>query len=513
MSMSALVRALGAAAGGVSKGMDEAEAAAERKRKREQDAEDRAFTMSERARKTAENERADKLRVDMGVASAPVNVEQVQPAGPVMDGAEGAAGQAIPMVSRVLGKSFETPDAAAAAATAASDPMAVAERQAQVAASAGDPHAAQQLRTGAMQEKAAKLQLSGAERTELDAQFNADLQSKVNSWETLDKFISDSAGDGQGGAAKYTSVPSPDGKTRVLNRIGPDGAMVPTGQAFPNTADGLQLAMGELSKLSPEKKLMHLHQKEQARRAAEAQAATAGHQANTLAEQIRHNKAVEAAYGVRARAGGGAGGDVTAGTQQPAGINMAEVDKFINPFFTTGGADAGSTAFNPEGALAVRGLAPRMPAALNGDSQGAANQAMALYMAELKKAGGDHNKAMAAINKKADDIAARAAPQVAKADSPGAKPAKPAAAPAAPETPVERAKQAPVVDFSAGGSAVQKRMAKAVAEIPALEQSVMAAQQKVQDAASRGPMAVAAARNDLSNAKTALAEMLARAGR
>lgn len=325
MSMSALVRALGAAAGGVSKGMDEAEAAAERKRKREQDAEDRTYLMSERARTTAERDRADKLRVDMGAASAPVNVEQVQPAGPVMDGAEGTAGQAIPMVSRVQGKSFETPDAAAAAATAANDPQAVAARQAQVAAAAGDPHAAQQLRTGAMQEKAAKLQLSGAERVELDAQFNADLQSKVNSWETLDKFISDSAGDGQGGAVKYTSVPSPDGKTRVLNRIGPDGAMVPTGQAFPNTADGLQLAMGELAKLPPEKKLMHLHQKEQTRIAAEKQRTDAVYQDGMLknaADKTAASIEIAAAKldAAQARAGAAAAAKAAAG-----GMTMADL--------------------------------------------------------------------------------------------------------------------------------------------------------------------------------------------
>ena len=119
MSMSRLVAALGAAAGGVSKGMDEAEAAADRKRKRQQEEEDRAFTMSERAR-------ALKLREDMGAASAPVPVEQVEQPGPVMPGAEGAAGQPIPAVTMAQRRSFASPEEANAAVNS---PQAVADRQ------------------------------------------------------------------------------------------------------------------------------------------------------------------------------------------------------------------------------------------------------------------------------------------------------------------------------------------------------------------------------------------------
>jgi hypothetical protein len=282
MSMSALIRALGAAAGGVSKGMDDAEAAADRKRLRDQAEQDRAYTMSERARTTAERDRADTLRTDLTTAAAPVAVEQYQPAGPVMDGAAGPAGQAIPAVSRVQGRAFETPEAATVAAATANSPEAVAARQAGVVSRAGDPAAAQRLRTGSMQEQVAKLTLSGAERTELDARFNADLQSKVTSWDSLDKFISDSAGDGKGGATKYASIPTADGTKRTLNRIGADGTMTPTGQEFPNSAAGLEMAMAELSKLPAKDKLAHIHQKEQDRRQAARDASTAEYQSGML---------------------------------------------------------------------------------------------------------------------------------------------------------------------------------------------------------------------------------------
>lgn len=311
MSMSALVRALGAAAGGVSKGMDEAEAAADRKRKRQREDEDHAYTMSQRARQTAENERTDKLRTDMGAASMPTTVEAAPVAMPIGSRDEPRAPEDVGI--RTAGQTFTDPAAAAQAAADYNTPQATAARQAQVAAAAGDPAQAQQLRTGAMQEQAAKLQLSAGERAEVEARFNADLQAKVSSWETLGKFMSDSAGDGKGGAIKYAMAPSPDGKMMALHRVGEDGALTPTGQAFPNTSDGLALAKGELSKLSPDKMLAHLHQKAVEARQAAQQQSTEAYQTGMLGVAQANQKATEKYHSgmlsvAQSKAAAGAGG-------------------------------------------------------------------------------------------------------------------------------------------------------------------------------------------------------------
>ena len=145
----------------------------------------------------------------------------------------------------------------------------------------------------------------------------------------------------------------------------------------------------------------------------------------TQAEQVRHNKAMERLTGMRA-AGGGGGGTAPA----PIGLNMADADKFINGLFTTKDEMTGRTVFNPTGAQAVRSLMLRMPAAQQGDTQGAVNQALAIYEQALKVAGGDHAKAMQAID------AASRPPPAAPVEAPAAPaPAAPAARPPAQATP------------------------------------------------------------------------------
>ncbi len=69
MSMSALVRALGAAAGGVSDGLKAADEKKRRDQRDQWEAEDRAFNMAERAR-------ALKIRDETAAAAAPVAVQQ-----------------------------------------------------------------------------------------------------------------------------------------------------------------------------------------------------------------------------------------------------------------------------------------------------------------------------------------------------------------------------------------------------------------------------------------------------
>jgi hypothetical protein len=318
MSMSAMIQAMGAVAGGVSSGMDAAEAAAERKRKRDADAEDRAFTMSERTR-------AVNMRQDMGNAAAevvPVEVKQDRPE--TMDNRDvGQPGEApLPTAGYdVGGKRFTDRTQATAAATEQNTPQAVTARMADVQMRNGEPLKAQQLRTGAMTEQATKYQLNDAERLDITAKFNTDLQASVKDWDSLDKFVSDSAGDGQGGKIKIKSVVSADGKTRVVNVIAPDGTLTPTGKVIPNTPDGLALAKAELARMPVQQQLAHLHQKDVLARQVASDANTATYQQGMLkATQDRTAAGIEIAQ-VRAEASA----QRRAGADQAGGMTLADL--------------------------------------------------------------------------------------------------------------------------------------------------------------------------------------------
>ena len=415
--------------GGRARRQEEEDRITDAKKKRRQDDEDRAFAMDERAFTMSERARAAKLRDDMGAVAAPAVVDAAPTPMPIGSRDEVRAPEDTG--TRVNGKTF-TSQADVQAATAAYDaPQAVTARMADVSMRNGDPLGAQNLRTGAMQEQASKYTLDAAERADIKAKFVAQVQP-LGTFEQLEEFVSRSGADGMGGAIKVKMVLSPDGKSRVVHVIAPDGTLKPTEKSFENSPKGFALAKAELEGMPAEKMLAHLHTEAVEARAVKKQADDAAHQQGMLkATQDKTAASIEIAT-MRAdmAAQGRAAKLAGAGGQQPAGINMGEVDKFINPFFTTGGAEAGSTEFNADGALAVRGLAPRMPAALNGDSQGAANQAMSLYKAEMKKAGGDHNKAMSAIYKKAADLSAKPAGEPAAAP-----PIKPAAIPVDPNGP------------------------------------------------------------------------------
>lgn len=257
----------------------DAEDREERRRKRAEEAEDRAFTMSERARQV-------KMRTDMGNAAAEVQPVEVKATRPeTMDNRDvGQPGEAaLPTASYdVGGKRFTDRTQADAAAAEANTPQAITTRMADVAMRNGEPLKAQQLRVGSMQEQTERYKLNDAMRADLDAKFNADLQANVRDWDSLDKFISESAGDGHGGKMKVKTVVSADGKTRVVNVVGDDGKLHPTEKVVPNTADGLAQAIAELSRMPPEKKLAHLHQK-----------AMLAQQAARDAETGRHNLTME----------------------------------------------------------------------------------------------------------------------------------------------------------------------------------------------------------------------------
>lgn len=420
--------------------------ATERRRREDIEDEERAHTMQERAFTKAERDRALKQREDLGAAAAPIAAEAV----PQLDLGDP---EAPPPTTRyrVAGKMLDTSAEADAAVKTANGAPAVAMRQAAVLQQSGDPVKAQALRTGSMQEQAGQLALSAAERADLKARFTAQLEP-LTDFDQVGEFMSKSGGDGQGGNLKVQFVPSPDGKTVVLNTINPDGTLKPTARTFENSNKGLTLAKAQLGGLPPEKMLEHFHREAVEARAAAAQAAAQQHQAATLAEQSRHNKATEGHQSsmlaaTRAKA---------VATAAPAGIDMAGADKFINHLFSRKDEVTGAATFDPNGANTVRALMLRMPAAQAGDTQGAVNQALALYQAAMKRAGGDHDKALVELQRAAN-------PQPAS-PNPTAAPPKAAPAPAAPKAPPAEKAPAPAGSPQAAWEARQAKARKDMAD-------------------------------------------------
>ena len=252
--MLALVAGLGT---GYLKGQDQArqqgqedEDRAQRKTVFDQQQEDRTYNMSERAR-------ALQLRTDLGAAGAPVVADSSPVAVPI--GSQDTPQAPEDRGTRVGGKTYYDPSAATMAATAANAPGAAASRMSDVLLKAGDPVAAQTLRAGAMTEQTGGLALDAAKREDIKQKFIADKNSKVKDWGSLAQFMSDSGGDGNGGATKFSANPSADGKTMVISEILPDGSLKPA-KSFPNSTDGLMQASAMLEGLSGDKMLTHLHQ-------------------------------------------------------------------------------------------------------------------------------------------------------------------------------------------------------------------------------------------------------------
>lgn len=91
------------------------------------------------------------------------------------------------------------------------------------------------------------------------------------------------------------------------------------------------------------------------------------------------------------------------------GLNMADVDKVLEPMFKTTDPVTQKETTNSAARLTVRSLATRMPAAAQGDAVGAALQAAQAYEKALTNAKGDHAKAVqllkAAVQPAADGTA------------------------------------------------------------------------------------------------------------
>lgn len=330
----------------------DAEDRADLKKKRQQEDEDRAFTMSER-------QRAIQMRQDMGNAAATVAPVEVKADKPdTMDNIDvGQPGEApLPTAGYdVAGKRFTDRTQAATAAAEQNTPQAVTARMADVAMRNGEPLKAQQLRTGAMEEQSAKYKLNDAMRADIDAKFNADLQANVTDWDSLDKFVSDSAGDGRGGQIKVKSIVSPDGKTRVVNVVGPDGSLHPTEKVIPNTTDGLALAIGELARMPPDKKLAHLHQKAMLARQEAVDASTIRYHEGMLGVAQQNANTQEQYRKDQAEALRAKGTGASSGVEPPIWDDKA--DTFLRERYTSKNPETGASQVDGDGLVFAKQIA------------------------------------------------------------------------------------------------------------------------------------------------------------
>lgn len=226
----------------------------------------------------AERDRLKSMRAQMGDAAAPVTADPNMVAPASMDNRDVGQPGEQPLLQegyRVGNQTFPDQAAAQAAAMPQNTPDARMARMSDVMMRAGEPVAAQNLRTGAMHEKAGQLALDEATRKAITDKFNEDLGTRVNSFDDLGAFITSSKGDGQNGALQMKPQISADGKTVTMVKLGPDGTETATPYTFSNDAAGLVRAKAMLSKIPVEHQLTHLHsqaQEETARKAQETAA-------------------------------------------------------------------------------------------------------------------------------------------------------------------------------------------------------------------------------------------------
>lgn len=248
--MSRMLRSLavlGAGLGGFARGLDENEEAARRKKDDAWREEERAYQREQRARAQ---------RMEQGVADA-MTPREPNPVYPINDD-EGNRMPAFEQKYTVPGADGAlTGPAARAAAEQANSRQARMGRVYDAMAGGGDIRGAEALRTHGMQADAAEIQLKAAKTKEVNDAYNADLFSRATDWASLEQFMNETKGDGQGGAFKVKFLP--DGKMMVAHKVGPDGALSPTPVAVPNNQQGLQTMIGTIGlKLPPEQKLAHL---------------------------------------------------------------------------------------------------------------------------------------------------------------------------------------------------------------------------------------------------------------
>ncbi len=197
MSFGNLVSMLGAAAGGVNRGMEEV------KRDKERQAE-LQWRDEQRARDRAAQDRAEQTRLGLAAAMAPTEAQAQEVAGPTMDGA--------PLnVYKAGGQGFPSMAEASTAAAAYNAPEARLQRGSAVLAGQGDAAGAVRMESDAQRSKLTGMQVKQAEQADADhtqlKEFAGLLQK--GGWSAVpavydrynDGFQASVTEDGKGGAA------------------------------------------------------------------------------------------------------------------------------------------------------------------------------------------------------------------------------------------------------------------------------------------------------------------------
>lgn len=254
MGIAHAIALLGGVAGGYVKGL-----AAHDQRKRQE--EDDAFRREEQGQRRMQwqqqNKVFDQQQADRDAeraAMAPTTVDAAAVAPPIgsRDEPRAPEDQGI----RAAGQTFTN---RADADKAATEYNALPNRMQRAAAAVSDPMRAAQLETTALNAEAGTMARIAARRKESDDTFNRELLGSVADFASLERFVNDSKGDGQGGALKIKIQPSADGKTVQVLKVNPDGTTAPTPFSFQNNTEGVQQAVGIIGmRLSPEQKLAHL---------------------------------------------------------------------------------------------------------------------------------------------------------------------------------------------------------------------------------------------------------------
>lgn len=363
---------------------------------------------------------------------------------------------------------------------------------------AGRPVEAMDLRTKSRADKLGQMQLDEAQRTHLNRTYDDELDKKATSFDALAQFISDSNGDGQGGAMKVRAVPTADGKKITLNRIGPDGTLTPTEYTFDNTQGGLASAKALLSRsVTPQMKLAHLYQQAQAAEQARHNQATESTAARNAATAEAAQRAT-AAY--HARMAGVAEGKVgaTPGPQEAPPIWDDKADAFLRERYTVKDPMTGTVGVDGNGMQFAKVLALGQARINGGDTTRALGYAFErdnLLRAAATDAQGNYDPAKHAQLRQ-DALRAMMTPKQPAGgangqwDVPGrtnTAPAPASPAPAAPAAPAPRASMAPHGDRVLADIEQQQ-----MAQLAPLVQAFVAAKQQLAAAGKSGDAQAAA---------------------
>lgn len=253
-----------------------------------------------------------------------------------------------------------------------------------------DPEKALSMENTVMEGRAKKLNLDVAQLKHLNSTYNQTVLSKLNDpsgdfFDNAAKIVTDAQFGGLVGATGRVER-SADGKTVniIVAKDGKDVRTIPV----PNSAEGRKELVQKFMKADDATQLSFL--KDDAdREAAKAKAALEQRRVEVLEKNAATNE--RKLDGLLLRGMGGSGSVVRQGQQ--GGLNMADVDKQLAPMFTTEDPATGQKKLNTSAYAYVRGLATQMPAAMQGDSIGAALQAAQAYEVALTQAKGDHAKA------------------------------------------------------------------------------------------------------------------------